>query len=285
MNKEELVNIKYNIRTIFRRNRLLRLAYLPFKYLSNRLKTQQYSKTEDSRYLASLRNRYSNQSCFIVGNGPSLSTEDLDRINCVSFGSNYIYKIFDQTSWRPQFYCAFDKVVIEKIGDALLSIPVETKFIDSSLGKKYRYDPSIHMINRINRYTINPYAPKMAIVNEKCENFVGSCYSVTSECIQLAIYMGFKTIYLLGIDHGFSTYYDLKGNLIVENGGAGNHFYNEKKVHAANAGCPYIVEEGYRLCKSLAEKRNVKIINVSRKTKLNIFERGVFEEICRSSIK
>ena len=42
---------------------------------------------------------------FIVGNGPSLVPEDLDRIvGEIAFASNYINLLYDRTVWRPRFW-------------------------------------------------------------------------------------------------------------------------------------------------------------------------------------
>lgn len=284
MNKEEKINLTYNIRTFFRRNRTLRLIMQPVKHLQTQYINSKYMKSDDAASVKSLKNKYYKQKCCIIGNGPSLTVADLEKINCISFGSNYIYKIFNHTSWRPDFYCCFDNAVLKKIEDEIPKIPVNIKFIDYSTKKLFSPDPSIIALNRINKFTLDPYSPQMAMISEDIDKYLGCCYTVTAECIQLAIYMGFKEIYLVGVDHGFSTYYNRKGKLIVSNKGNGNHFYKENKVAAANAGCPFIVERGYELCKELAKQKHVKIYNLSRTTNLEIFEKRNFEDYFKGNI-
>lgn len=41
--------------------------------------------------------------------------------------------------------------------------------------------------------------------------------TVTTTSIQLAAYMGFTEIYLLGVDHGYSQTVDDAGNIITDN--------------------------------------------------------------------
>ena len=62
--------------------------------------------------LEQCKNKYKGKRCFIIGNGPSLTKEDLEKLKGeYTFASNKIYKLFDKTSWRPDFYAIFDENV------------------------------------------------------------------------------------------------------------------------------------------------------------------------------
>ncbi len=66
------------------------------------------AESESSR-TAALRDCHRGRRGFIVGNGPSLRMEDLDRLQSeISFGSNKIYLAFDKTAWRPTYYSVID---------------------------------------------------------------------------------------------------------------------------------------------------------------------------------
>ena len=57
--------------------------------------------------LRRFKNSHLGERCFIVGNGPSLKIEDLEKLYVngeITFAFNMIYKIFDQTLWRPTYY-------------------------------------------------------------------------------------------------------------------------------------------------------------------------------------
>lgn len=41
---------------------------------------------------------------YIVGNGPSITPALLESLDAPAFGVNRIWKIFDWTSWRPDYY-------------------------------------------------------------------------------------------------------------------------------------------------------------------------------------
>ncbi len=65
-----------------------------------------FEKTKYGKRIKGLKDLYSEKTCFVVGNGPSLCAEDLQRIykkKIPCFGSNRVFKIFDKTDWRPDF--------------------------------------------------------------------------------------------------------------------------------------------------------------------------------------
>ena len=66
--------------------------------------SKHFEKTASGKRIALYKNKYTGRRCFIVANGPSLRPEDLDLLHDrgeITFGMNRIYKLFDQTSWRP----------------------------------------------------------------------------------------------------------------------------------------------------------------------------------------
>ncbi|MFC2055928.1 hypothetical protein ACFLV7_16775 [Chloroflexota bacterium] len=65
--------------------------------------------------LAALKNRHKGQRCFVIGNGPSLSTTDLDQLRGeVTFACNKIYLAFNETDWRPTYYAVEDPLVAQQ---------------------------------------------------------------------------------------------------------------------------------------------------------------------------
>ena len=73
---------------------------------------------KSSERLKKLENSYYKETCFIIGNGPSLSVDDLNLIKGkYSFATNRIFNLFDSCSWRPTFYCIQDSLLINEIKD------------------------------------------------------------------------------------------------------------------------------------------------------------------------
>ena len=86
-------------------------------------------------------------------------------------------------------------------------------------------------------------------------------------CIQLAVYLGFAEIYLLGTDFtGVNNY-----------GSKYGHFYDEKDLDSV---C-YTdqVKLGYEKAKQYADCHGIKIFNATRGGNLEIFERVDFDSL------
>ena len=90
-----------------------RVGLQTIKYLfSSAFVIMSGKRRNSNKYLKTLKNRYAGKRCFVIGNGPSLTKEDLELLrNEVTFASNRIYKMFDKTDWRPTFYAVFDESV------------------------------------------------------------------------------------------------------------------------------------------------------------------------------
>lgn len=136
--------------------------------------------------------------CFLVGNGPSLKKEDLDLLHErgeICFGVNSIYKIFDQTAWRPNYYVAVDQYVIEDEIEDINSIDC-TKFL---LHLEYE-----RLITKGDVYELHRCAAPVSEHNFSFD-IVEGIYSgdtVIYDALQIAVYMGFSEIYLIGVDLG-----------------------------------------------------------------------------------
>ena len=73
-----------------------------------------------------------NKKCFIVGNGPSLKIDDLNRIyrnNICSFGLNLIYKMFSDTIWRPTFLAISDYTLYRTYYDDIKNMNNQILFV------------------------------------------------------------------------------------------------------------------------------------------------------------
>ena len=72
---------------------------------------EHYHWSESCNKIKNSKNSHLNRRCFIIGNGPSLTANDLDKLSEnseITFAFNRIYHIFEQTSWRPTYYMSQD---------------------------------------------------------------------------------------------------------------------------------------------------------------------------------
>ena len=55
--------------------------------------------------LTQLKNQYSGERIFVIGNGPSLSETPLEQLDSeYTFALNRVNLIYDDVDWRPDFY-------------------------------------------------------------------------------------------------------------------------------------------------------------------------------------
>ncbi len=135
--------------------------------------------------------------CFVIGNGPSLRYEDLNRLyehNEICFGANRIYLAYSYTDWRPDYYVAADYMVIRSDSENILGMK-GIKFIR-------------HFYNHIENWKkddIYEFRSRTRLLGKPQLSFdmyegIYQGYTVVYDAVQIALYMGFDEIYLIGVD-------------------------------------------------------------------------------------
>ena len=97
---------------------------------------------------------------------------------------------------------------------------------------------------------------------------------------QLAAYMGFSEIYLIGVDHHFHISRNNKGEIVVDNT-VKDYFsdrYNEdkEKLYIPNTEQSTLT---YYSMKDHCERRNIQVFNATRGGKLEVLDRVDFESL------
>lgn len=217
------------------------------------------------------QNIHRGQRCFIIAMGPSLTLSDLEMLKHeITFGMNSIVKVFKQTEWRPTYYGIQDRQVYEKLEETILS-----NFSDQS--KVFVADELAHIFNIPNYFCKFPYNGNYHIYvgdyndysakfSDNAYEVVYDGYSITYSLIQIAVYMGFTEIYLLGAD---STYGQGENNHFVESG-----FVDKNAYTSFNR-----LMTGYEKAKEYADVHDIKIYNATRGGALEIYPRVNLEEI------
>ncbi len=236
--------------------------------------------------IKAFKDKYKGETCFIVGNGPSLRVEDLDRLigkHC--FASNGIYQVYPHTNWRPEFHFSQDSLLtndillkdIEKILDSEIFTSINSKMIDFSK----KYDNIQYM--RLYYEEDNCGLPKFSA---DCDKLINLSCTVTYSMLQMAVYMGFQTIYLLGMDCSYQ-YEVLEDGTVICNDNVKDYgdiigeLYKDvpKGIKGFWAAENYQHIKGYKAAKNFAENNNIKIFNATRGGKLEVFERVDFDSL------
>lgn len=280
---------KQTILTKMTRNTFLRALLCPVMVLRRNYLLTKFAKSEDSAYIRSLHNKYEGKRCFVIGNGPSLTPEDLNRIKDeYTFACNRIYHIFSMTQWRPTWYLCLDNNVIYSEIDTIKKCGDFPKFLNYK-AQKYgrREEENIHYIVLKGKYYINVMKSHFAEgLSEDASAFLGQLGSVTINAIEIAIYLGFKEIYLLGLDNNFARKVDKNGKVYTDPTVKETYFKGMKVAggKADNGTSMQFVDSlnnDYNLAKEFAAAHGVKIFNATRGGKLETFERVDFDELMK----
>ena len=267
---------KIKINPIFRTIRYYPESF-KFKRLNKQREEERIKRENgfvDERFLRikELKNAYEGKRCFIVATGPSLLTSDLEMIKDeLSFGMNSIIYLFNDTKWRPTFYGIQDVFVFDKMRNAIFeNYPKKSNvFIGDNLvtdedvaSKEYIVFP---FNSDYHAFEVN-YRKYFCNFSDDAYGMVYDGYSITYSLIEIAVYMGFKEIYLLGCDCSYK-----KGakNHVVESGHVDKYDYlNYKRMIIA-----------YEKAKEYADKNGISIYNTTRGGELEVFKRVKLEDV------
>ena len=215
--------------------------------------------------LLSYKNIHKGKRCFIIANGPSLKKTDLSLLKDeISIGMNRIYLLKEQRNFIINYLVVSDiKYTIKPFIKDLQNLDI-IQFIDWNARKLYNnYDNIIFLKQRF----------KVHFSDDLLKGIWGG-HSVTYVCLQLAYYMGFKEVILIGKDHSYKEK-GVPGKHMVINGTEDNHGISGYYQKNMEWNLPdYKGEElGYKIAKEIYERNGKKILDATIDGKLDIFEK------------
>ncbi|MCU0731360.1 MAG: DUF115 domain-containing protein [Hyphomonas sp.] len=241
-------------------------------------------RTEDDKGFLQLRDTRKGEPCFVIGNGPSLTIADLDRIHAqgwCSIASNKIYLSFDATPWRPDILTVADKLVAEEVAprfkelDLLKVVPrVYRRLFDGAPGA----GRTLHFCAiPVRKRTIELYQPKFSD-NPLKGLFVGQTVTVLN--IQLAAWLGCDPIILLGLDGKYAVAsnrdVDTEYGTVAVTGNEHNHFHKDYRKPGDRWSIPRpdMHEKEYARCVRTLHDMGRTIVNASRTSYVEAFARA-----------
>ena len=222
--------------------------------------------------LSSFKDIYAGQRCFIVATGPSLKMKDLNTLknnNEKCFSMNGIFWAFDKTDWRPDYYCISDHNGLFSWLNEIISMNVKEKFIsDLSWIPELLDGKNEYHKWHLKSEWLKGSKPKFNV--DITHGLYWARTVVCDICIPLAMYMGFKEIYLLGTD------------CTNDNNPAKRHFvanYNKGKLSKSQHMWVDEILLSYQAAKEYADTHGIKIYNATRGGALEIFPRVDFDSL------
>jgi hypothetical protein len=171
-------------------------------------------RLESIKRLRTYKDIHRGQRCFIIGNGPSLNQLDLTLLkNEYTFGMNRIYLGFQDMGFETSYYVCMNDLVVEQCASDIQKMDIP-RFLSWRARKWVNLDNDLQFI--YTTYTGPGFSPDIT-------GRVWESATVTYVALQLAYYMGFETVNLIGVDHNYET----KGNpntTVISQGNDPNHF-------------------------------------------------------------
>ena len=151
-----------------------------------------------------LKNKYKGQRCFVMGNGPSLNQTPLEKLDGeVVWGVNRCHLLYDRIAWRPSFYCAVDHRVTPSIAPEIdaqsLELPGTLFFMPEQYAGLRDWADRENIIWTREKLQDPSIGPDGYFATHP-PDFLRTPNTVTITCIQLAVFLGFNPIYLIGCD-------------------------------------------------------------------------------------
>ncbi|WP_129715172.1 6-hydroxymethylpterin diphosphokinase MptE-like protein [Pedobacter sp. SYP-B3415] len=238
------------------------------KGLPNAMAWQSASDMKDK--IRSFHNIHKGQRCFVIANGPSLKHTNLSLLKDeYSIGMNRIYLLFNET-FKTTYHAVINELVIEQFRDELAELEC-TKFIDWKKRDLFK-GTDMNMLY-ISQALDDGFS---ADLSEK----VYSGGTVTYVCLQLAYYMGFSEVVLIGLDHSFKD----KGTpnkTEVRSGDDDNHFHPNYFPKGVKWQLPDLLrsELAYEKARKAFEKDNRKIIDATIGGHCTVFEKADYNSL------
>jgi hypothetical protein len=227
------------------------------------------------RKLEQFRGSHVGERCVIIGNGPSLKNTDLSRLkNEVTFGLNRIYLLFDERNFQTTYFVAVNTLVIQQCAEDIQSLNLP-KFITWRGHKWLSSDQDVIFLD-------TDYTPPATFSKDVSKRvFEGS--TVTYVAMQLAFYMGFREVILVGVDHSFKT----KGEpniTVVSKGDDEDHFDSNYFGEGFRWQLPDLdaSEAAYRMAREAYESDNRRIVDATIDGKLTVFPKADYYSLFRN---
>ena len=174
--------------------------------------------------------QYQNKNCIIIGNGPSLNNVPMDFLTLYpSFGSNCIYYMQELNGFTPTYHVVEDNKVFQENKSAIAMFKGPIKIYPQEYCKQLEHDQFDYQFQLDQGFYLQSskyYAiPRFNATQEK---IVYAGQSVTIAMLQIAFNLGFRNIFLVGMDFNYVTnsvnIKQRNNNHIISQGDDPNHF-------------------------------------------------------------
>lgn len=223
-----------------------------------------------------LKNCKKGESCFILGNGPSLKNVDLEQLKDKdTFTCNLFYMDKNLNGFFSTYYAAIDPNMyrddnLQYIEDISKKYPSMKIFLKYKAEKLKNWDKSRTYYGYTKKFQENNR------IDCDIKGNMTAASDIVTHCIQIAIYMGYKNIYLLGAD--FSNYAQLKTTHFSE-----DYPGDDKETKNVSMGVDALYAarahfHHYAL-RNYADKHGINIINLTPNSLIDAYKRDTLNNV------
>ncbi len=220
--------------------------------------------------IARFKNLHAGQRCVIVCNGPSLNAMDLGFLRQeIVLGMNKIHLGLDRFGFYPRYLAVANALVAEQSRAALQAMSC-IKFVGARAAAQLAQDAFTHHL---------PILGPPTVFSTDIARGVREGGTVTHMALQIAHYMGFAEVVIIGMDHRYA--FDGKPHQVRHHDGPDlNHFSPDYF-----AGKDWMNPDLARSERSYAEARRVfeaggrQIIDATVDGACTVFERADYRQI------
>ena len=240
-----------------------------------------------------LKNIHKGKRCFILGSGPSIKTQDLKRLKGeIVFTQNHFHAHKDIKTINPKYHC----IVPKHQDDSFNSDWIEWfTSMEEVLPSDVIYFPGLNTRKLIEEngffkdhchyidHGLNPVFLRKGRID--ITKRIMDVPTVLTQCLIIALYMGFSEIYLLGFDLDQIVHFDQRDKMRFYGNSHITRNDYEKKIEAmqAKTGHTFLfywwIYQQLNLLKKNAEEQNTKIYNCAPGGLLYCFDRKNYEEL------
>lgn len=232
-----------------------------------------HSPEDTNRRLLRFRNCHKGGRAILVCNGPSLNRTNFSLIrNEICIGLNKIFLGFSKYKFYPKYYVAINKRVIKQSKEEIERLNCINFISDMGSGTNPIEETAL-------TYLIQS-RPEQIFHTDLSKGFFEG-YTVTFAALQIAYYMGFSKIIIVGMDHHYS--YKGAPNESHKMIGADPNHFDQRYFSENTWDNPDLdnSEKYYRIARSAFEKEKRQIIDCTIGGHCNVFSKTTLEEALR----
>lgn len=218
--------------------------------------------------LRGFRERHRGKRAFVLGNGPSLRHVDLSLLaREITFGANRVYLLAEEAGFLPTYYVCSNELVLEQFHLQIEALPIP-KFLNWNRRGVFPHEREDIVFFRTGLQVADRFGRDAA-------RTISSGGTVTFVSLQLAFFMGFREVILVGVDHDFADCGTPNVTAVRRTAEDRNHFHPDYFPLGSKWQLPDLLrsEIAYSLARAAYEADGRRILDATVGGKCPVFER------------